>query len=203
MAFPITISLQGAIDAITSCFGKREKKKDEGPAQLGIPLESFGVVGTTTTSATANADGRKTNLPPLVGMAAEETAAAAGTIAAKSEVVVLRTLPASGSRQLVRDCSGRCRRLRGGCHIGGTLARDVLRVLFCMASSFLFISVPSDTLTFGAYKTKWTSLLTTVLFTRPPEAEVITHMRVTLPIGRTLPPSRSPSPPPPTPTRGD
>ncbi|KAK8081057.1 hypothetical protein PG997_008875 [Apiospora hydei] len=74
MAFPITISLQRAVEAITSCFGKEKKKDEEGPAQLGIPLEVFdGAAGATTTiSATAADKGRKTNLPPLVGMAAEE-----------------------------------------------------------------------------------------------------------------------------------
>ncbi|KAK8128934.1 hypothetical protein PG984_010042 [Apiospora sp. TS-2023a] len=147
MVFPITIwapTFQGVIDAIIACFGKEKKKKeekkkqkeekkkqkeqeDEGPAQQGIPLEVFGVAeaaGTTTISASAS--GPKTN---QLGKAAE------GTTTIEREVVVHRTLPASGS---------------------------------------------------------------------PPEAEVITHLKVTLPMGRPLPRprSRSRSPPPPAPTRG-
>ncbi|KAK8060810.1 hypothetical protein PG996_010740 [Apiospora saccharicola] len=102
MVFPITIwapTFQGAIDAIIACFGKEKKKKeeeeekkqqeDEGPAQQGIPLEVFGVAeaaGTTTTSASAS--GPRTN---QLGTAAE------GTTTIEREVVVHRTLPASGS----------------------------------------------------------------------------------------------------------
>ncbi|KAK7926640.1 hypothetical protein PG985_003638 [Apiospora marii] len=134
MAFPITIwapPFKGAIDAIIACFGKQKKKEkkeeeDEGPAQPGIPLEVFGVAGAAgTTNISASASGPKTD---LLGKAAE------GTTTIESEVVVHRTLPASGS---------------------------------------------------------------------PPEAEVITHLKVTLPIGRLLPrpESRSRSPPP-APTRG-
>lgn len=57
VAFHITIwapTFQGAINTAIACFGKGKKKEkeqeDEVPAQLGIPLEVFGVAGAAGTT---------------------------------------------------------------------------------------------------------------------------------------------------------